>query len=106
MAKSNSRPDITYPCPDPEKEPRAIEFKKGQRVRVKPNVFFQGQELSEKEGTIVGTESYILLEIQLMEKYTDPAGNEQTGWFPRVFPMLRYEIELIELDLWSSWGKV
>lgn len=95
------RPDVTYPSPDPTKEPRSHEFQKGDKIIIKPDTYFEGYALGGCVGTIKDADSYILAELLVV----NPESKLPES---KVFKLLRYEVEIISDDAGfqttlSSW---
>lgn len=85
------RPDICWPSPDPSKEPISYEYKVGDKIIIKPDVYFESYDLGGLVGTIKDVDSYLLSELVVI----NPASGEIEV---KVFKLLRYEVELFKGD--------
>lgn len=100
------RPDVTYPSPDPTKEPVSHNYKKGDQIVVKPDVCVDGYALGGLPGVIIDTESYLIVEMIGVNLKT--RASEM-----RKFKLLRYEVAPARtdtqyqetLDYWSGKKK-
>ena len=70
-------------------------YEKGDRIRVKPNVHYQGHDLSLRQGTVAEVKSYIHVRFALRIKVeTDDWQHPiKESLEDVIIPMLRYEIE-------------
>jgi hypothetical protein len=104
LSKNTKRPDITWPSPDPTKEPKLPDFKVGDRIQVKSGIFFEGVDLTHKEGYIQDVSSYILVRLAIPTEEMDPDSGESSSVLKyNTIKMLRYEIELMpQAELWIA----
>ena len=80
------RPDVTWPSPDPSKEPVYPKYKVGEYAYVKPNVWCHGWNIGGCSGIIKSLDAYIVLTINMQDPKTKT-------WSYIDFPLCQYEVE-------------